>query len=95
MKLSSIFKPKAAFPFELVKPEIAEVEKLLFEQARATLLATEPAGYAGVCAALRDGDLSDSVQSVSTPTLVIGGHFSAGHIKRDVDAFRFAALDNL
>ena len=30
-----------------------------------------------------------------TPTLVIGGHFSAGHIKRDVDAFRFAALDNL
>ena len=30
-----------------------------------------------------------------TPTLVIGGHFSAGHIKRDGDAFRFAALDNL
>jgi octaprenyl-diphosphate synthase len=35
MKLSSLFKPKAAFPFELVKPEIALVEKLLFEQARA------------------------------------------------------------
>ena len=28
-----------------------------------------------------------------TPTLVIGGHFSAGHIKRDGDAFRFVALD--
>ena len=27
-----------------------------------------------------------------TPTLVIGGHFSAGHIKRDGDAFRFVAL---
>jgi glyoxylase-like metal-dependent hydrolase (beta-lactamase superfamily II) len=27
-----------------------------------------------------------------TPTLVIGGHFSAGHIKRDGDAFRFEAL---
>ncbi|MEY9124852.1 MBL fold metallo-hydrolase [Bradyrhizobium yuanmingense] len=27
-----------------------------------------------------------------TPTLVIGGHYSAGHIKRDGDAFRFVAL---
>lgn len=35
MKLTSLFKPKAAFPFELVKPEIAQVEKLLYEQARA------------------------------------------------------------
>jgi glyoxylase-like metal-dependent hydrolase (beta-lactamase superfamily II) len=45
---------------------------------------------------------SDSVQSAATrrqlfsrfadtPTLVIGGHFSAGHIKRDGDAFEFIA----
>jgi glyoxylase-like metal-dependent hydrolase (beta-lactamase superfamily II) len=27
-----------------------------------------------------------------TPTLVIGGHFSAGHIKREGDAFKFIAL---
>ena len=27
-----------------------------------------------------------------TPTLVIGGHFSAGHIRRDGEAFRFVAL---
>jgi glyoxylase-like metal-dependent hydrolase (beta-lactamase superfamily II) len=27
-----------------------------------------------------------------TPTLVIGGHFTAGHIQRDGDAFRFIAL---
>ncbi|WP_199763304.1 MBL fold metallo-hydrolase [Bradyrhizobium guangdongense] len=27
-----------------------------------------------------------------TPTLVIGGHFSAGQIRREGDAFRFAAL---
>ena len=26
-----------------------------------------------------------------TPTLVIGGHFNAGHIKRDGDAFKFIA----
>jgi glyoxylase-like metal-dependent hydrolase (beta-lactamase superfamily II) len=29
-----------------------------------------------------------------TPTLVIGGHFGAGHIKREGDAFRFAALQH-
>jgi glyoxylase-like metal-dependent hydrolase (beta-lactamase superfamily II) len=28
-----------------------------------------------------------------TPTLVIGGHFNAGHIKRDGDAFKFIALE--
>ncbi len=27
-----------------------------------------------------------------TPTLAIGGHFNAGHIKRDGDAFKFVAL---
>jgi glyoxylase-like metal-dependent hydrolase (beta-lactamase superfamily II) len=27
-----------------------------------------------------------------TPTLVIGGHFNAGHIQRDGDAFKFIAL---
>jgi glyoxylase-like metal-dependent hydrolase (beta-lactamase superfamily II) len=46
---------------------------------------------------------SDPVQSAQTrrelfarcadrPVLVIGGHFDAGHIKRDGDAFRFIAL---
>jgi glyoxylase-like metal-dependent hydrolase (beta-lactamase superfamily II) len=45
---------------------------------------------------------SDSVQSAvtrrelfsrfaDTPTLAIGGHFNAGHIKRDGDAFKFIA----
>ncbi|UWU68463.1 MBL fold metallo-hydrolase [Bradyrhizobium sp. NC92] len=29
-----------------------------------------------------------------TPTLVLGGHYSAGHIKRDGDAFRFVALQS-
>jgi glyoxylase-like metal-dependent hydrolase (beta-lactamase superfamily II) len=28
-----------------------------------------------------------------TPTLVIGGHFSAGHIRRDRDAFKFVAAE--
>jgi glyoxylase-like metal-dependent hydrolase (beta-lactamase superfamily II) len=45
---------------------------------------------------------SDSVQSAATrrelfsrfadtPTLAIGGHFNAGHIRRDGDAFKFIA----
>jgi glyoxylase-like metal-dependent hydrolase (beta-lactamase superfamily II) len=29
-----------------------------------------------------------------TPTLVIGGHFNAGHIRREGEAFKFVALDN-
>jgi hypothetical protein len=48
---------------------------------------------------------SDPVQSIGTrrdlfsrfadtPTLVIGGHFSAGHIKRDGTAFRLEALQH-
>lgn len=34
MKLNSFIKPKPAFPFELVKPEVERVEKILAEQAR-------------------------------------------------------------
>lgn len=48
---------------------------------------------------------SDPAQSAATrhklfsrfadmPTLVIGGHYSAGHIKRDGEAFRFVALQS-
>jgi 3-oxoadipate enol-lactonase len=37
------------------------------------LLATDPNGYAGVCAALRDSDLHEATGSIEVPTLVIGG----------------------
>ena len=53
--------------------DFAEREPQRFALARDTLLTMDPAGYAGVCAALRDADFTDSVQSISTPTLVIGG----------------------
>ena len=43
------------------------------EQAAATLLTTDPAGYVACCAALRDADLRGSVGSIRCPTLVIGG----------------------
>jgi 3-oxoadipate enol-lactonase / 4-carboxymuconolactone decarboxylase len=41
--------------------------------ARRTLLATDPVGYAGCCAALRDFDSTSFLERVSVPTLVISG----------------------
>jgi len=43
------------------------------EWARRTLLATNPAGYAGCCAAIRDLDQTSALERVSVPTLVISG----------------------
>jgi len=41
--------------------------------ARQTLLATNPVGYAGCCAAVRDFDGRKLLGAISTPTLVISG----------------------
>lgn len=41
--------------------------------ARRTLLGTNPAGYAGCCAAIRDMDLRDRLHEIGTPTLIICG----------------------
>jgi 3-oxoadipate enol-lactonase / 4-carboxymuconolactone decarboxylase len=41
--------------------------------ARRTLLATNPVGYAGCCAAIRDMDQRPHLASITVPTLVIGG----------------------
>ena len=40
---------------------------------RHTLLATDPAGYAGCCAAVRDMDHTGLLSDIRVPTLVIGG----------------------
>lgn len=40
---------------------------------RRTVLATDPAGYAGCCAAVRDLDHMDLLSGIAAPTLVIGG----------------------
>lgn len=39
----------------------------------ATLQATDPQGYAGCCAAIRDMDLRRTVGLIETPSLIIGG----------------------
>ena len=51
--------------------DVAQPEQ--FARSRSTLLGTNPNGYAGVCAAIRDADLRESVASITAPTLVIGG----------------------
>lgn len=43
------------------------------EEARQTLLAIDPEGYVGCCAAIRDADLRESASSIRSPTLLIGG----------------------
>jgi len=40
---------------------------------RRTVLSTNPVGYAGCCAAVRDMDLAGALPSIRVPTLVIGG----------------------
>jgi 3-oxoadipate enol-lactonase / 4-carboxymuconolactone decarboxylase len=42
-------------------------------EARRTLLATDPAGYAGACAAVRDTDFTGSVARIQCPALIIDG----------------------
>jgi 3-oxoadipate enol-lactonase/4-carboxymuconolactone decarboxylase len=41
--------------------------------ARRVLLATDPVGYAGCCAAIRDFDITPRLNALSLPTLVISG----------------------
>lgn len=40
---------------------------------RSVFLGTDPSGYLGCCAALRDFDATDNLKKIATPTLVIGG----------------------
>jgi len=42
---------------------------------REMLASADPAGYAAACAAIRDMDQREAVDSIQTPTLVVGGEF--------------------
>lgn len=52
-------------------PDFPERYPDLFAAVRATLATTEPNGYAGCCAALRDADLRTEVPQISARTLLI------------------------
>jgi len=78
------------------------------EHARAMLVRTDPHGYAGCCAAIRDMDLRPTAALIDVPTLVIAGtrdpatplddaRFLAGHIPGaalvELDAAHLANLE--
>jgi 3-oxoadipate enol-lactonase/4-carboxymuconolactone decarboxylase len=46
--------------------------------ARATLLSTDPIGYAGCCAAVRDMNQTELLARITVPTLVISGDLDVG-----------------
>jgi 3-oxoadipate enol-lactonase len=54
-------------------PHFADQQPERYATARTTFLGTDPNGYAGVCAALRDTDLREIAGSITVPTMVIGG----------------------
>lgn len=53
--------------------ETLEADAPFVGSLRTVLLATDPVGYAGCCAALRDLDQEEMAKRIATPTLVIGG----------------------
>lgn len=54
-------------------PEFRAAGNAVFVNARAMILATDPAGYAGCCAAIRDMDLRPTAPLIARPALVIAG----------------------
>jgi 3-oxoadipate enol-lactonase len=56
-----------------VTPELAGTRPHVMDQIHAMFDSIDPIGYAGCCAALRDGDLRDSVAQIACPTLIIAG----------------------
>jgi 3-oxoadipate enol-lactonase len=48
-------------------------DEAIYHSMRTTFLQTEPRGYAGCCAAVRDADFRARLAEICTPTLVIGG----------------------
>jgi 3-oxoadipate enol-lactonase/4-carboxymuconolactone decarboxylase len=54
-------------------PATLERKTLRTAWARRTLLATDPAGYAGCCAAVRDWNSTAQLSAIAVPTLVVAG----------------------
>ena len=59
-------------------PEVLAANPPAIASARRTLLATDPAGYAGCCAAIRDMDHRELLAKIEVPTLVISGDGDVG-----------------
>ena len=53
-------------------PAVLESDAPVVASSRRTFLATDPLGYAGCCAAIRDMDQSEAIRQILAPTLIIG-----------------------
>jgi 3-oxoadipate enol-lactonase / 4-carboxymuconolactone decarboxylase len=81
-------------------PEVLATSSATVAESRRTLLATNPVGYAGCCAAIRDMDQTAALSTIRCPLLVISGDFDVslpwqGHsdvIARTVPAVRVVHL---
>jgi 3-oxoadipate enol-lactonase/4-carboxymuconolactone decarboxylase len=54
-------------------PGVSTSDAPIVATTRRTFLTTNPVGYAGCCAAIRDMDQTASMSAIRAPTLVIGG----------------------
>lgn len=54
-------------------PRLLDADPPAVQTARRTLLATDPAGYAGCCAAIRDFEMTAALPRIDRPVLIIGG----------------------
>lgn len=59
-------------------PAVREAGGPAVDWAARTILATDPAGYAGCCAAIRDMDHVAELRTIAAPTLVISGDLDVG-----------------
>ncbi|MGA7271775.1 MAG: 3-oxoadipate enol-lactonase [Acidimicrobiia bacterium] len=56
-----------------VTPEFARHHPHHYRALEEAFVRIDPVGYVGCCAALRDGDVRDSVPTITCPSLIIGG----------------------
>lgn len=54
-------------------PKFRQREPAEVDRIRAMILATDPVGYVGCCAAVRDMDLRNGLGTIETPVLVVNG----------------------
>jgi 3-oxoadipate enol-lactonase / 4-carboxymuconolactone decarboxylase len=59
-------------------PDVLRARPPAVDGARRTLLASDPVGYAGCCAAIRDMDQRTLLPRIQAPTLVISGDLDVG-----------------
>lgn len=77
-------------------PALLETSSPMIAGVRAGLLATDPQGFAGSYAAVRDMEMRRTIKLISSPTLVIGGQYDTVTLPSHSDIYdgREAFLGN-